>query len=352
MPRTAKLSQKNGHWYSEAGGKPRYFGKVHDTPHAEARQRFRLALATPVVKEEPKPITVAELTTLFLAWLKRHRGNRTHYERSRHLKRFTKAYGKRKAVDVTASQLEPFLEQLKTTDWRHKHEVSVRACFRWGAKHGHVPEGFKPFAKLEPVRTPVKVLLETDLPMANEITNILANATPTLANILRVQHATGARSGELLKATVADYQPATKQIVLAKHKREKTMREATPRVITLNAEANAIVSRLCEGRSDDSPIFVTPTGKRWSDKMFSWHWINARKKADARETLTPYVFRHLWISEALMAGLDAMLIARMAGTSIAMIERVYGRFRLQSLNEAQARIDAVRTRQSVIVVGG
>ncbi len=43
-----------------------------------------------------------------------------------------------------------------------------------------------------------------------------------------------------------------------------------------------------------------------------------------------------------MAGLDALLIARMAGTSIAMIERVYGHFRTQSLVEAQAKIDAMR----------
>jgi hypothetical protein len=35
-------------------------------------------------------------------------------------------------------------------------------------------------------------------------------------------------------------------------------------------------------------------------------------------------------------------IARMAGTSIAMIERVYGHFRNQDLHDAQARLDAVR----------
>src|SRR6185437_13594758 len=43
-----------------------------------------------------------------------------------------------------------------------------------------------------------------------------------------------------------------------------------------------------------------------------------------------------------MAGLDVMLAARMAGTSVAMIERVYGHFRNQSYQEAQARLDRVR----------
>ncbi len=55
-----------------------------------------------------------------------------------------------------------------------------------------------------------------------------------------------------------------------------------------------------------------------------------------------YSFRHLWISEMLMAGVDVLLVARMAGTSVAMIERVYGHFRNQSYQEAQAKLDRER----------
>ena len=40
-----------------------------------------------------------------------------------------------------------------------------------------------------------------------------------------------------------------------------------------------------------------------------------------------------------MAGVDVLLVARMAGTSVAMIERVYGHFRNQSYQDAQARLD-------------
>ena len=44
----------------------------------------------------------------------------------------------------------------------------------------------------------------------------------------------------------------------------------------------------------------------------------------------------------LMAGVDVLLVARMAGTSVAMIERVYGHFRNQSYHEVQARLDRER----------
>jgi hypothetical protein len=35
-------------------------------------------------------------------------------------------------------------------------------------------------------------------------------------------------------------------------------------------------------------------------------------------------------------------VARMAGTSVKMIETVYGHFRVQSFNDAQARLDRER----------
>jgi hypothetical protein len=44
----------------------------------------------------------------------------------------------------------------------------------------------------------------------------------------------------------------------------------------------------------------------------------------------------------LVAGVDVLPVARMAGTSVAMIERVYGHFRNQSYQEAQARLDRER----------
>jgi hypothetical protein len=44
----------------------------------------------------------------------------------------------------------------------------------------------------------------------------------------------------------------------------------------------------------------------------------------------------------LIAGVNVLLVARMAGTSVAVIERVYGHFRNQSYQDAQARLDRER----------
>jgi integrase len=67
-----------------------------------------------------------------------------------------------------------------------------------------------------------------------------------------------------------------------------------------------------------------------------------QKIGEVRDSVTIYSFRDLWISEALMAGNDLATVARMAGTSVAMIERVYGHFRVSHLQEAQARVEKLR----------
>jgi hypothetical protein len=49
----------------------------------------------------------------------------------------------------------------------------------------------------------------------------------------------------------------------------------------------------------------------------------------------------------IMAGVDVLLVARMAGTSVAMVERVYGHFRNQSYQDAQARLDQEKSRRGL-----
>jgi hypothetical protein len=58
-----------------------------------------------------------------------------------------------------------------------------------------------------------------------------------------------------------------------------------------------------------------------------------------RPTITINSFRHLWIGEMLMAGVDVLLVTRTAGTSVAMIERVYGHFRKRgSIGRGQTEV--------------
>jgi len=70
-----------------------------------------------------------------------------------------------------------------------------------------------------------------------------------------------------------------------------------------------------------------------------------RDAAGVRDTVTIYSFQHFWISEMLRTGADSLRIARMAGTSLTMIERVYGHFAVESFQQALAKLDAWRAKQ-------
>ncbi len=339
MGRQASVRSKNGHWMSEAGGEARYFGRVDCVSRNEALSRLYAALAgdeghadrgggvfdsgaspsvtmtrstsrkegtispasrattttttasepahAPVAegggRETPPPLstlTVSELRDKYLAWVAKHRALTNFKAKVTHLRRFVDAHGKRDAAKIRGVDLESFLGSLKhSVQHIRKHEVSVRACFRWGVKHAHLPAGFTPFATVEAIRPPAKALLESDLPTQKEVRDLIAHSTPRLADFLAVQYATGARTGELRAAIVRDYQPKTRQVVLAKHKREKTTRGVGVRVLALNDAANAVVARLCQGRHDDAPLFPSPKGRAWGDRSFYEAIERARRKA-------------------------------------------------------------------------
>ena len=219
--------------------------------------------------------------------------------------------------------------------------------FNKGVRKGWLPPGIKPFASVEPIRLDAKPLLESDLPTDAEVKALFtaADADPhgQMGDFIRLYHATGARTHELIEARVSDFQRNARTIVLGKHKRSHTMKEVSPRTITLNAQAYAILERRCSERKPSDTIFVRPkSGKPMARFDANQYFRTVRDRAGVRDKITVYSLRHLWISEMLMAGVDVLLVAKMAGTSVKMIETVYGHFRTQSYSDAQARLDRER----------
>jgi len=190
--------------------------------------------------------------------------------------------------------------------------------------------------------------------------------------MLKCYYHTGARTDELASCEVGDFLPRTSQVILGKHKRSRTQRQPTIRHITLNAEALAIFKTHCEGKGPTDKVFLNEEGRPWTVRNLAKRLDRVREVANTlkrlqeereaaktpkpaaqeepesaktpsiRKEITIYDFRHLWISEALMTGNDVVTVARMAGTSIAMIERVYGHFSNQHLHKAQERLDQGR----------
>ena len=306
------------------------------------------------ISQPPPPIqstpllTVNALKDKYLAWIFKHRSQALWREAKRHLGRWCQAYGQMEATAVVGAQLEAFQDKLQADDhalmYVKKHATSVRAMYNKGVRMGWLPAACKPFAHVEGIRLDPRPLLEGDLPTREEVHSLLETAKqkPMLHAIVSIYHTTGMRTHELIEARVGDFQVNSKTIVLGKHKRSRTLREPIPRTVHLNAVAYAILVERCRGFPADVLIFPNRAGKPFTSVLLDDMFSRLRKRAGVREGITPYSFRHLYISEMLMAGVDALLVARMAGTSVKMIESTYGHFKTASYQDAQAKLDAMR----------
>ena len=390
---------KNGYWYSEAGGKGRYFGRCDDVSRAEAMSRLwrslaegesvdgrvgiergsggvdgsqaelrasevwvdtqdRMTSSSTLVRSHganaglrpPTPVpstpTVDALADRYLDWVRCHRSPRLLDESRRHLRRFRKQFGLMNVLATNGAHLEAFTDALAGEGYApvyvKKHATTVRTLFNRGMKAGWLPQGFRPFSGVEGIRIAPRTLLETDLPTDAEVRALKASADGLMTDIISLFHATGARTHELIEAKVSDFQRNARTIVLGKHKRSRTMRDHIPRTITLNTVAYEILERRCSNRNPDDIIVINRNGSQYDSRDIAQRFATVRRRAKVRENITIYSFRHLWISEMLMAGVDVLLVARMAGTSVAMVERVYGHFRNQSYQDAQAKLDRER----------
>lgn len=393
MPRHPKLRKKkvgkSVYWFTKAGGDT-YFGSVDEIAYKDARKLFNQHLESVVDAQQDRKsheLTAGMLMDFFLDWIEKHRSDRTYSTRKTHCNRFGKfrvkgqKIGDLSARKVRVSDLEAWLAHLEgeghAPQTRRHAQTSIKHCWNWATKHcpegantPYLPPTFRPFASVERVYVPPKALTESDLITDEEIKAVFAaaeidldtfhrfgpkhprphgeNPYRSFADMLRCYHATGARTDELAQCRVGDFLRETRQVILGKHKRSKKQRTPPLRNITLNPEAFTIFERLCSDKEKTDHVFANSDGKPFRRKTLAERFNRVKEIATekglgkVRKETTIYSFRHLWISEALMAGNDIATVAKMAGTSIAMIERVYGHFRNQHLHDAQARLDELR----------
>jgi hypothetical protein len=101
------------------------------------------------------------------------------------------------------------------------------------------------------------------------------------------------------------------------------------------ADSSGRIGRLCQGRPSAAHLFVHPSGCPWNRNIPSNRFKVIQERAGVRDGIVLYGFRRLRISQMPMARMEELLVARMTGTSVATIERVYGHLRNQSYEEAQ-----------------
>ena len=130
---------------------------------------------------------------------------------------------------------------------------------------------------------------------------------------------TGARLGEIYQMQVRDYDTTRGQWDV---KRSKT----GPRTCVLTQDAIELLDQLTAGREKDATVFLNEAGETWHKNNLRSPISAVKERAKLDPAFVFYSLRHTFISHQVAAGMPTLAVAQNVGTSVAMIEKFYGKF--------------------------
>lgn len=170
-----------------------------------------------------------------------------------------------------------------------------------------------------------------------------------LTRLVIVLAATGARFSQVARLQVRDVQPDRSRILMPSSRKGRE-RAASFTPIPVGADVLAALGPITQGRDGEERLlvrwryaqvsitdWVRVSREHWktpSEMLRFWHKACA---AIALKGTVPYALRHSSIVRAIRNGLPIRLVAALHDTSVVMIERHYGRWIADGLEEIASR---------------
>lgn len=165
---------------------------------------------------------------------------------------------------------------------------------------------------------------------ADDRAALLKHCGADLAALVKALMLTAVRPGEIATANVGDFEKKQGTLILT----GKTGR----RTVTLSTAARDFFADQAKGKLPSAPLLSDNFGNRWNKDSWKKRFKEATKAAKLPSDVVLYTLRHVAISEMIAGGVDTFLVAKLAGTSTAMIDKHYGHLRHE---QTRARLDAV-----------
>ena len=159
---------------------------------------------------------------------------------------------------------------------------------------------------------------------------LMEHCPPPLAALVTALLLTGARPGEVASARVGDID--FNQGVM------RLSGKTGARVVTLSSRAVAFFKTQTKDKLPTAYALTDAFGNAWNKDAWKKPFKQAVTAAGLPRDVVVYTLRHTAISELIAGGMDSFLVARLAGTSTAMIDRHYGHL---CHTQTRAQLDSV-----------
>ncbi|MEL7499729.1 MAG: site-specific integrase [Planctomycetota bacterium] len=324
------MSRKNEPWYWEArkgwyvtlNGKRIKLGKDKEEAFAEF---YRLKAENPALSTDSLVIVMDEM----VEWTRKNRSAGTFRFYNEHAQQFLDWLKGEKLVDIGCEELTPdifesYLEE-SSPGRRNGAVQMIKRVYNWANKRGRIK--VNPIMALEKPSSGRRKNYIT----AGVFKKMLEHSDQNLSDLMVFMSEVGCRPQEAWKLTSEHIQPKHKRLCIPI---EDTKRKKSDRHIYCTERAWEIIESLQE---KEEFLFTTTTGTQWNKDNIGKRMDSLSKHIGKRYAL--YDIRHTWITNRLKAGMDTHMIAKLAGTSVAMIERHYD----QSDQDAQFMLEALRS---------
>lgn len=203
------------------------------------------------------------------------------------------------------------------------------AALNWGVKQGAIaPERAIEWQRVEPHKAAGK---RRDLYLDRKQRRaLLDKATPDVRDLMECIALTGCRPGDPAAVLRRDYDARNGLVTFRTKGHERS--------IPLGTKATELFDRLAKDKLPAANMF-THGGKPW--QSHEWHQPvrDAALAAELPDDVVLYTLRHCWITDAITGGMDLLTVARLAGTSLAMIEKYYGKLVQETAREKLAKVE-------------
>ena len=161
-------------------------------------------------------------------------------------------------------------------------------------------------------------------------TALIEHCDADLAALVQALMLTAVRLGEIASANVGDFNHTQGTLTL----NGKTGK----RTVTLSTTTRELFAAEAKGKLPSAPLLADAFGNRWNKDSWKKRFKAAAKAAKLPGNVVMYTLRHVAISEMIAGGIDTFVVAKLAGSSTAMIDKRDGHLRHE---QTRARLDAV-----------